>query len=306
MPAGAPASVKITLRVGIEQMDSVIIVGSATVDEQVVRGATRAQLGGVVTYAGAAFVSGGVPAIAVCNLGGPWATSVRRIFDALGIRLIAGPSAGMTTFRNEISADGERQQHILNATPSIDGALVRRALRDAPAPYVHLGPLHGNDLAQSALQAITTSASLVTLDVQGLLRSTAPGPVRVEVSPSLATCLSAAKVVKADYVELGFMLDALGQSVEGLLEAFEIDELVVTMGSRGGYVATRSGRIVQYAAEPASRLHDTTGAGDVFFAVYLLERVHREATIPEACARAAAVASQHVAGLFIATSQLAL
>jgi sugar/nucleoside kinase (ribokinase family) len=171
---------------------------------------------------------------------------------------------------------------------------------------VHLGPVHGEDLAESALAVVAESASLITLDVQGLIRAPRLGPVEVEISSLFAPCLAAASIVKADYVELRTILDALGQSQRDSLEAFRIDELVVTMGARGGYVATGDGRTVHYEAVPASSLHDTTGAGDVFFAAYVAERVYRGAPIEQACTRAAAVASQQVAGTFIQPGQLAL
>jgi sugar/nucleoside kinase (ribokinase family) len=287
-------------------MESVVIVGSATLDEQVVDGATRMQLGGVVTYAGAALVRGGAQALAVCNLGGPWADAARRAFDGLGIRLRAGPADRMTIFRNEIAADGERHQQLLDVSPPVDAALVRNALAGLASPHLHLGPLHGTDVSTEAVDAVVEAASIVTLDVQGLVRSSTRGPVRVEASPLLAPCLAAARIVKADQTELRVVLESLGRSEEGLLHAFEIDELVVTMGERGGYVRTRAGDTIEYRAAPVARLHDTTGAGDVFFAVYVLERIYRGAGIPEACERAAAVAGEHVAGRLIDAAALSL
>jgi sugar/nucleoside kinase (ribokinase family) len=171
---------------------------------------------------------------------------------------------------------------------------------------VHLGPLHGSDLSPAGIRAVAEAASIVTLDVQGLVRSPSRGLVRVEVSPLLAPSLAAARIVKADHTELDAVLESLGQSEEGLLNMFDIDELVVTTGERGGYVRTRARDAIEYRAAPVARVRDTTGAGDVFFAVYVLERVYRGATVSEACEHAAVAAAEHVAGGIIDAATLTL
>src|SRR5437764_12360850 len=105
-------------------MATVIVVGSATVDEQLVDSdAPRLQLGGVVTYGGVALVRGGVSALAVCNLGGVHGDAARAVLERFGIRPCVGPTDVMTSFRNKVLPDGEREQHLVTVARPIGAEL---------------------------------------------------------------------------------------------------------------------------------------------------------------------------------------
>ena len=309
-----------------------LIVGSATVDEQVAPdGVPRLQLGGVVTYAGAAFAQGGLSPIAVCNIGGPWAVAARGLLAKLDIRLCGGHSEAMTSFRNTVGPDGERKQDLVSMARAIDADAIARALEGVERPHVHLGPLHGEDISEAALHAVAARAETVTLDVQGLLRASAIGAVREQAAHVLPHALAVSRVVKAGQEELAALLTALEpdagtgdppslklrrtsrgsgiggkRTAERLLQEYDIDELVVTCGSAGGYVVSSHSDKTTFSAAPIERLRDTTGAGDVFFAEYLVARLYEGATVREACERAARVAARHVAGDFIEPKALAL
>jgi hypothetical protein len=150
-------------------MVAIVIVGSATIDEQLVHGREpRLQLGGVVTYAGAALARLGFAPWAVCNLGGPWGSAARARLEQFGIAVEAGATAVMTSFRNTVFADGEREQYLASMALPIEHSLVTRGLRGIDEPHVHLGPLHGSDIDRAALQMLVEHASYVTLDVQDL------------------------------------------------------------------------------------------------------------------------------------------
>jgi sugar/nucleoside kinase (ribokinase family) len=285
---------------------AVVLVGSATIDEQAVgASASRLQLGGVVTYGGAAFVRAGVPALAVCALGGPFAGPARTVLDRLGLGLCAGETGVMTSFRNSVSADGSRTQQILALGRPIDEQLMSRALGGLSGAHVHLGPLHGGDISPGALRTAVGLAGRITLDIQGLLRPARTGAVRHEVTDLLPDALAASSIVKAEEAELQAVLAALDKTAEELLREFRLDELLVTRGSAGGYVLIRAQK-VEFGAAPAVRVRDPTGAGDVFFATYLAARLREGCGIAAACERAAAVAAQHVAGEFLEPGALLL
>src|SRR4051794_11241018 len=136
-------------------MVEVVVVGSATIDEQVLPGQPpRTQIGGGVTYAGAAFAQWGLSALAVCKLGGGWGRAARARLRQLGIAVESGATPEMTSFRNAVSAEGEREQTLISLARPIDRALVTRALDRLPPPHVHLGPLHGNDIDADALELL--------------------------------------------------------------------------------------------------------------------------------------------------------
>ncbi len=276
------------------------MVGSATVDEQSLQGRPlQRQLGGVVTYAGAALAQQGLAPLAVCNLGGAWAATARDRLRQLGIAVEADTTPVMTCFRNTVLADGERLQELVSLARPIDRTLIARALDGLGHPPVHLGPLHGTDIDLDALELLAQRASYVTLDIQGLVRASRRGPVTIERSPYLSSYLRFARVVKASDAELQDLCEFEGCEFSELLRRYDIEELVVTEGSRGGYVVNHLGDRWPYAAVPVPHVVDTTGAGDVFFAVYLAERLHRGRSTSDAAANAAKSAARRVAGLLI-------
>lgn len=74
----------------------------------------------------------------------------------------------------------------------------------------------------------------------------------------------------------------------------------------GGVIRTVAGHEVRFSAKEVQNVVDPTGAGDVFFATYLLERLRRESTVEQAAERAAAQAAAQVAGHFIRADELEL
>ena len=85
-----------------------------------------------------------------------------------------------------------------------------------------------------------------------------------------------------------------------------ISEWIVTDGSRGGWVVDATGQRTDFAAHPITSVADPTGAGDVFFAAYLVSRLHRGESCAEAARFAAELAGRQVAGDFIEASLLRL
>ncbi len=64
-------------------------------------------------------------------------------------------------------------------------------------------------------------------------------------------------------------------------------------------VTLPSGDVANYAASQVGRVADPTGASDVFFAAYLVRRLHEGQSIEASCRHAAEVAAQHVQGKYI-------
>lgn len=285
----------------------VVVVGSVTLDEQHIRSSpVRFQLGGVVTYAGAAFATVGVRPLAVCSLGGPMGERARAILHSLGMDVCASRSNRMTGFVNTVDADGERQQELSSAAPPISRRLAVQAMQGVEGPHVHLGPVHGADISDSALIFLGARARTVSLDIQGLLRPSAPGPMKLQRAASLETALTMSSIVKATEEELVTLLTVTALTLDELMVTFKLDEIVVTQGSRGGYVADRSGKQQTFDAAPIDGVVDTTGAGDVFFAAYVLARIHELADVGDACRRAAVQAARHVSGNLIDPDLLSL
>jgi len=283
-------------------MRRVAVIGSLSLDTN--RGLRREvrQIGGVVTYAGLTLRRHGVRTCAI--------TRVREdeqwVLDPLkeeGVELIVEPSAESTAFVNELAGDVRIQWMVGKAEP-IGAELIGRVPRDVDC-FI-LGALHPEDVSLEALDAIEAREQLVACDIQGYVRVIEDKAVRAAAHATLPMILRLSRVVKAASDELRVVEIALGEGVEGLLERFEIDELVETQGSRGGRVFVRGRGAYSYQAVPVPVPVDSTGAGDVFFAAYLVARL-RDATGQEGAAiHAAAIAAEQVAGIYIEKDAIVL
>lgn len=283
-------------------MYCVCVIGSATIDTNVTNGARVRKIGGVATYAGITFLECGLSTLIVANV----AHNDRQYFDLRtppGLTWTFGQTPATTQFTNYNDANGRRQAMPSRAAP-IGPAQVRAAVRSSG--HIHLGPLHPLDIDPSGIEQLVGSDALISLDVQGYLRKTEAGIVSPSVSNRLEAALSAAHLIKADASEMAAMLAHFATDALGLLRRFAIREAVITAGRTGGQVLLADGAVVPYEAQPVPHVSDPTGAGDVFFAVYLAQRHHAGAAVAEACAHAAETAARQVAGDFISESLLRL
>ena len=90
------------------------------------------------------------------------------------------------------------------------------------------------------------------------------------------------------------------------MNRFKIEESVVTLGENGGFVQTQHGEIIEYTADTVNSPIDPTGAGDVFFAAYIVSRFSNQIQIPDACRYAARIAAHQIEGKYITADQLGL
>ena len=279
-----------------------VVLGSVTIDRIVHEGRVAEKVGGVVTYAGLTYRRHGLPVTVVTNVAAGDA-DVLGVLERHGVRCVHGPSKATTRFVNRVSGD-ERRQEMPAAAAPIPAALARPALEGAA--LIHLGPLHPHDFAPDLLPLVAAHDADAALDVQGYTRRAVDGVVAPHVASSVAEALACAAFVKADPDELAAVLAALGRDLPALMADFDLREVVVTEGRKGGCVHERSGKRHPYAAVPVPRVVDPTGAGDVFFAAYLTARLHARRSISEACARAAETAARHVAGAYLPDDELRL
>lgn len=280
----------------------VLVIGSVTIDTIIENRKVSERMGGVVAYGGLTFQRLGVGTAVVTNV----ADADRALLGILageGVTVHAGKSPRTTRFVNE-SRGNLREQLMPEAAGPITADRIRPLL---PAiGHVHAGPLHPDDLDPSTVALIGESKKLVSLDAQGYLRKAENGRIVPFVSAGLEGALRAAHIIKADEGELTLMLDHFRESLPGFLQRFRIDEAVITRGSHGASVWTRSGEGYHFAAEAVRRPVSTVGAGDVFFAAYLAAHVYRKLDIDLAAGSAAGVAARQVAGKHLAPSLLDL
>ena len=276
------------------------VIGSTTIDTVVAAAGRSRKRGGVTTYAGLAARLLGLDVEVRTNL----ADADACILDALstrGIRVRRGPSPATTHFTNYIDGDARRQEMPAAAAP-----LTAAQCAGTEAACILLGPLHPEDIADQAVESLARSTADVALDLQGYVRRVDNGRVSAHVAPGIDAALRAARLLKADTDELDLVLAHCHCDLARLLERYAIDELVLTRGSRGGTVHIRASGPVPYAARPAKRAGDPTGAGDVFFAAYLHARLFDAQSPETAATRAAEIAARQIEGDFIPAALLEL
>lgn len=273
----------------------VAVVGSTTIDRNIIGRSAHLKIGGVTTYAGLTYRRHGLPTWVVSNVAHPETWVLDRL-SSEGIQVSAGPTEFTTRFVNRVHG-GRRRQH----APSLAAPVNDRQLAaiETGVDCIHLGPLHPQDIEAPVFARLHASRALVVLDVQGLVRRISGGRVAAAVSEHLAAALRAAFLVKSDEDELRLILATLGTRVEELMARCQIAEWVVTSGFRGGCIYSRNQEAYRYSSEPASGVIDPTGAGDVFLAAYTVARFRDCRTVAGASRYAAKLASSHVAGRYL-------
>jgi sugar/nucleoside kinase (ribokinase family) len=273
----------------------VVVVGSTTIDCNVIDRDTYFKIGGVTTYAGLTYRRHGLPTSVVTNVAPSDALILRRLTRE-GIQVSSGPTELTTRFVNHVHT-GRRRQETSSVASKVDfGQLAALRRRFG---FIHLGPLHPGDIDSKVFVRIGETRSIIALDVQGLLRKIVAGRMEADVSEHLSTALAAACIVKSDEDELRLVLNAFGARMEDLMHRFVIAEWVMTSGPHGGCIHRAGRSPCRYSAEPSSPVIDPTGAGDVFFAAYAVARLRDRKPVGEAARYAAGLASQHVAGRYL-------
>ena len=281
-------------------MNHVLVIGSATIDRVEQLGISAVKMGGVVTYAGITFRKHGLHTAVVSNIAAQ-DVGLFRILRRQNIQLFNGVTKTTTMFVNHVDGNGRWQEMPVRAAPITAGQL-QSTIRGVD--HIHLGPLHPLDIERELLRLVPEKGIWVTLDVQGYVRRVEKGKVRPGISEDLHEALLACTVIGADRTELQVILDAYQMGIDELMNAYKLSEIVVTNGSEGGRVVLMSGEVVSYKAPRVKSVVDATGAGDVFFAAYLVSRLHRRRSVKVACRHAALVAARQVQGRCIPEDML--
>ncbi len=281
-------------------MKHVAVIGSATIDHIHSKGCKTIKAGGVVTYSGITYKKFGLRTTIITNISSHH-NSLVRIFLRHNLELLRGDTQDTTQFINHIEGEN-RWQEMPSSASSINAEQVYGALQQTD--LIHLGPLHPRDFEENVLEILMDSTSLVSLDAQGYVRRISNGRVHFGISKLLYKALAVSSIVKVDHSELEVILKELKMTIHEFVSSHNIDELVVTSGSEGGRVITAEGEDISYQAHMVNHVLDTTGAGDVFFASYLVSRLKMNQSIANSCEHSAEVAAHHVEGMFISPDSL--
>jgi sugar/nucleoside kinase (ribokinase family) len=270
-------------------MTRIAVVGSTTVDKIVGQNLSFLKIGGVTTYSGITYARHGIDTLAASNIAGQ-DQEIQARLQKENIAVFNGRTEHTTHFVNHINSGGRRQRLPRKARP-ISYTQIANILKSARA--VHLGPLHPADIDIEAINLLNDPDLNVILDVQGYVRS-----VRDQIMT--------AHIIKANKAEYHAILDFYQVDLIELMSRFNIEEFIVTLRESGGFVQKRSGDKIHYAADKIRSIEDPTGAGDVFLAAYIVGRFFQQKNISEACAYAASLVAQQIAGNYIEKNTLLL
>jgi len=183
-----------------------------------------------------------------------------NLIDLAGVKKFDGLT---TRFRISYSADSRRLEVVHPGQRLRPG----RILRSLQA--IHLGPVF-NEIGLDALTYARRHSEFLTLDVQGLLRTTGPEGfvrlVRKNVNPFLSKC----NLVKATEEEARVMAPAstIVATARGLLRK-GAQYAIITRGRSGSLLVKKYGGAFRIPSVPERRVVDLTGAGDIFIGSWL-------------------------------------
>ncbi len=264
-----------------------LVVGSITRDTNVFDGVANHAWGGTALYAARTYVQFGVAVRLVTRL----AAEDQPLIAAQlpDVELIAQASPATTTFENRYGADEARTQRVTAIAQPIDC----RAEYFDDVDWVHLGPLHPDDLHERWLEKHRELPA--GLDLQGFARRIERACVIPDVDARVVDLLPRLEWLKASRNEW--------QTLQAHLKISELErprhgavETLVTEGAAGGVLLRDGQRDVRWSAAPPVTDCDPTGAGDVFFAAYLHEHCARRASAAHAAAAAARFTSAFLLG----------
>lgn len=274
---------------------SIAVIGSTTIDKIIYRNRDRLKAGGVTVYSGVTYSRHGIRTVVITNV----ADRDRQLIDCLEkqkIIVYSGRTRQTTHFINDIRTKERLQKNPWRAA-SIGRSQIWDHVRDVHV--VHLGPLHPDDIDIGAIQALKTLNLDVILDIQGLVRKAKNEIVYPAVSQHLSDALSASQIVKANKQEYATMLEFFQTDPVTLMHRFHIREFIVTKGAEGGFVQEISAAAIPYKAAAVKIEGDPTGAGDIFLAAYVVERLFRQHSIARACEYAAQLVARQIEGNYI-------
>jgi len=280
----------------------IAVIGSTTIDKNIKNDTCLYKIGGATTYCGMTYRRHGLDPYIITNVAkrdGP----ILDAFHQNKISVNNGKTKKTTHFVNCVKGNERKQRLTLRASPIRENQIT-------PMPgyvgCIHLAPLHPMDIDPRCIKILEDFKLPVFVDVQGYTRRIKDKMVYPGVSRHLSDALRISQIVKANESELRSIYNYYNMSLVELMSRFRIKEFVVTLGEKGGWVKDSKGHEIHYASRPAQSVDDPTGAGDVFFAAYIIDRFFKKRNISDASTYAAKLASRQISGRFIAKNLLAL
>jgi len=251
-----------------KRMYDICCIGHITLDKVVTPGSEMFMPGGTSFYFSNAIRPMDVKYGLVTSL----AESEMRFADSLvanGINVLTLPSAHTVYFENIYSTNlDHRTQRVLQTA---DPFTVTQ-LQQVEATIFHLGPLLADDISLSVIKMLAQKGK-VSLDVQGFLRTVENYQVMSVDWKDKMQALPYIGILKVNEMEMEVLTGLNDVKMAArLLNQWGVEEVVITLGSKGSLIFTNNTFYTIPAYKPDS-LADATGCGDTYMAGYLYKRV---------------------------------
>ena len=229
----------------------------------------------VQTFGGTAFYSG----VTYNSLG--LTTAVHTSFDVHDKPLLAnyGFDKEIVLFNQEGSTTtefnnyySEKSKNVRFQKMKFNGFPVDGELRNSK--IYHFGPLLSGDIAMNVYLALKQLPGIKIIDVQGLVRQVRKDNVVWQSNKDAREILSNFNMIKCDQKELNYITNSknTSKSIE-LLKRWGLEEIIVTNGSNGSTIYSKSEGEFNIPSFKPNRLKDTTGCGDTYAAIYAYARM---------------------------------
>ena len=138
----------------------------------------------------------------------------------------------------------------------------------------HFGPLLSGDIAMNVYLALNKLSGIKIIDAQGLVRQVRKDNVVWQSNKDVKKILSNFNMIKCDQKELNYITNSknTSKSIE-LLKRWGLEEIIVTNGSKGSTIYSKSEGEFNIPSFKPNRLKDTTGCGDTYAAIYAYARM---------------------------------
>ena len=229
----------------------------------------------VQTFGGTAFYSG----VTYNSLG--LNTAVLTSFDVHDKPLLAnyGFDKEIVLFNQEGSTTtefnnyySEKSKNVRFQKMKFNGFPVDGELRNSK--IYHFGPLLSGDIAMNVYLALKQLPGIKIIDVQGLVRQVRKDNVVWQSNKDVRKILSNFDIIKCDQAELNYITNSTNhnKSIDQLMRC-GIEEIIVTNGSHGSVIYSKSEGEYNIPSFKPNRFKDTTGCGDTFTAIYAYSRL---------------------------------
>lgn len=205
---------------------------------------------------------------------------------AEGIKAHALPSEHSVFFENIYSHNQDhREQNVL----SVADPFSNETMPGIHAAIYHLGPLLCDDIPVDMIKLLA-SKGLVSLDVQGYLRSVHNKKVIYADWKDKVAALPYISILKANELEME-ILSGTHDPHKGAryLAGLGVKEVIITLGSKGSLVLENDIFYEIPAYQPTAVI-DATGCGDTYMAGYLYKKI-KGSSISDAASFGAAMAT---------------